>query len=87
MMVLQMEELGHAPVTEEAMDGKATARIELFYIFHYRLCQQRWLAFSGMVTFRNAVSGAVTNFVSGNSQQIAFGRGSLLCLFEYKNNN
>ncbi|KIJ56431.1 carbohydrate-binding module family 20 protein, partial [Sphaerobolus stellatus SS14] len=40
------------------------------------LCQHRWPAFVGMVTFRNSVSGNVTNFVSGGSQQIAFGRGS-----------
>ncbi|KAF8590666.1 carbohydrate-binding module family 20 protein [Ramaria rubella] len=40
------------------------------------LCQQRWPAFAGMVTFHNIVSGNLTNFVSGTSQQIAFGRGS-----------
>jgi len=40
------------------------------------LCQHRWDAFAGMVTFHNSVSGNVTNFVSGSSQQIAFGRGS-----------
>ncbi|KAJ8519583.1 hypothetical protein ONZ45_g3490 [Pleurotus djamor] len=41
------------------------------------LCQHRWVAFSGMVGFRNAVgTAAITNWVSPQSQQIAFGRGS-----------
>ncbi|KAK7047174.1 hypothetical protein VNI00_006840 [Paramarasmius palmivorus] len=41
------------------------------------LCQHRWIAFSGMVGFRNTVgSAALNNWVSPQSQQIAFGRGS-----------
>ncbi|KAF9489177.1 glycoside hydrolase [Pleurotus eryngii] len=41
------------------------------------LCQHRWTAFSGMVAFRNTVGSAgITNWVSPQSQQIAFGRGS-----------
>ncbi|KAF8528372.1 glycoside hydrolase [Hysterangium stoloniferum] len=40
------------------------------------LCQHRWPAFSGMVTFHNSVSGNLTNLIYGSSQQIAFGRGS-----------
>ncbi|KAJ8519570.1 hypothetical protein ONZ45_g3478 [Pleurotus djamor] len=40
------------------------------------LCQHRWIAFSGMVGFRNTVGSApITNWVSPQSQQIAFGRG------------
>ncbi|KAG9223428.1 glycoside hydrolase family 13 protein [Pleurotus ostreatus PC15] len=40
-------------------------------------CQHRWVAFSGMVGFRNTVGSAgITNWVSPQSQQIAFGRGS-----------
>ncbi|KIM37787.1 carbohydrate-binding module family 20 protein [Hebeloma cylindrosporum] len=42
------------------------------------LCQHRHVAISGMVGFRNNVgSAALTNWVSPQSQQIAFGRGSL----------
>ncbi|KAF5364605.1 hypothetical protein D9758_005615 [Tetrapyrgos nigripes] len=41
------------------------------------LCQHRWVAFSGMVGFRNTVGdAALNNWVSPQSQQIAFGRGS-----------
>ncbi|KDQ58058.1 carbohydrate-binding module family 20 protein [Jaapia argillacea MUCL 33604] len=41
------------------------------------LCQHRWIAFSGMVGFRNNVSSApLTNWVAVGAQQIAFGRGS-----------
>ncbi|KAJ7108322.1 glycoside hydrolase [Mycena epipterygia] len=41
------------------------------------LCQHRFVAFTGMVGFRNQVgSAAMTNWVSPQSQQIAFGRGS-----------
>ncbi|PPR08271.1 hypothetical protein CVT24_001111 [Panaeolus cyanescens] len=41
------------------------------------LCQHRMLAISGMVGFRNAVGiSEITNWVSPQSQQIAFGRGS-----------
>ncbi|KAL0572053.1 hypothetical protein V5O48_009911 [Marasmius crinis-equi] len=41
------------------------------------LCQHRWIAFSGMVGFRNTVGSApLNNWVSSQSQQIAFGRGS-----------
>ncbi|KAF5328568.1 hypothetical protein D9758_017730 [Tetrapyrgos nigripes] len=41
------------------------------------LCQHRWIAFSGMVGWRNTVGRAViNNWVSPQSQQIAFGRGS-----------
>ncbi|KAL0954517.1 hypothetical protein HGRIS_003484 [Hohenbuehelia grisea] len=41
------------------------------------LCQHRWVAFTGMVGFRNTVGSApITNWVSPQSQQIAFGRGS-----------
>jgi len=42
------------------------------------LCQHRWPAIAGMVGFRNHVgAAAVTNQVSGTSQQLAFGRGAL----------
>jgi len=42
------------------------------------LCQHRWVAFTGMVGFRNNVGSAeMTKWFSPNSQQIAFGRGSL----------
>ena len=41
------------------------------------LCQHRWPAVAGMVGFRNNVgSAALTNWVSPQSQQIAFGRGA-----------
>ncbi|KZV64539.1 carbohydrate-binding module family 20 protein [Peniophora sp. CONT] len=41
-------------------------------------CQHRWLPVSGMVGFRNNVgSAALNNWVSPQSQQIAFGRGAL----------
>ena len=40
------------------------------------LCQHRWTAVAGMVGFRNKVGeAALTNWVSPQSQQIAFGRG------------
>ncbi|PBK84861.1 glycoside hydrolase family 13 protein [Armillaria gallica] len=40
-------------------------------------CQHRWIAFTGMVEFRNNVgSAALTDWVSPQSSQIAFGRGS-----------
>ncbi|KAF5379275.1 hypothetical protein D9757_010696 [Collybiopsis confluens] len=43
------------------------------------LCQHRWAAVAGMVGFRNHVgpTAALTDWVSPQSQQIAFGRGSL----------
>ncbi|KAK7691589.1 hypothetical protein QCA50_004988 [Cerrena zonata] len=42
------------------------------------LCQHRWTAVAGMVGFRNNVgSAALNNWVSPQSQQIAFGRGAL----------
>ncbi|KAL1941622.1 hypothetical protein VTO73DRAFT_7061 [Trametes versicolor] len=42
------------------------------------LCQHRWTAVAGMVGFRNQVgSAALNNWVAPQSQQIAFGRGSL----------
>ncbi|PSR82077.1 hypothetical protein PHLCEN_2v6147 [Hermanssonia centrifuga] len=42
------------------------------------LCQHRWVAISGMVGFHNNVgSAALVNWVSPQSQQIAFGRGAL----------
>ncbi|KAF7292118.1 Alpha-amylase [Mycena indigotica] len=42
------------------------------------LCQHRYVAISGMVGFRNNVgSAALNNWVSPQSQQIAFGRGNL----------
>jgi hypothetical protein len=42
------------------------------------LCTHRWPAIVGMVAFRNHVFGsAVDNYVTGTSQQVAFGRGSL----------
>ncbi|KAJ3484790.1 hypothetical protein NLI96_g5399 [Meripilus lineatus] len=42
------------------------------------LCQHRWVAISGMVGFHNNVGAApMTNWVSPQSQQIAFGRGTL----------
>ncbi|KAJ7895008.1 glycoside hydrolase [Mycena leptocephala] len=41
------------------------------------LCQHRFVAITGMVGFRNQVgTAAITNWVSPQSQQIAFGRGS-----------
>ncbi|KAF9045781.1 glycoside hydrolase [Hymenopellis radicata] len=41
------------------------------------LCQHRWVAFTGMVGFRNTVGSAtLNNWVSPQSSQIAFGRGS-----------
>ncbi|KAJ7443198.1 glycoside hydrolase [Mycena galericulata] len=41
------------------------------------LCQHRYIAITGMVGFRNQVgSAAITNWVSPQSQQIAFGRGT-----------
>lgn len=41
------------------------------------LCQHRWVAFSGMVGFRNTVGSAeLNNWVSPQGSQIAFGRGS-----------
>jgi len=41
------------------------------------LCQHRWTAIAGMVGFRNTVgTAALSNWVSPQSQQIAFGRGS-----------
>ncbi|KIM89391.1 carbohydrate-binding module family 20 protein [Piloderma croceum F 1598] len=41
------------------------------------LCQHRWTAISGMTGFRNTVGEApITNWVSPQSNQIAFGRGS-----------
>ncbi|KAF9258750.1 glycoside hydrolase [Marasmius fiardii PR-910] len=41
------------------------------------LCQHRWVAFSGMVGFRNTVGTAgITDWVSPQSDRIAFGRGS-----------
>ena len=40
------------------------------------LCQHRWAAVSGMVSFRNNVgSASLNNWLSPQSQQIAFGRG------------
>lgn len=40
------------------------------------LCQHRWVAITGMVGFHNNVgSASMTNWVSPQSQQIAFGRG------------
>ncbi|KDR78015.1 hypothetical protein GALMADRAFT_244986 [Galerina marginata CBS 339.88] len=42
------------------------------------LCQHRLVAISGMVGFRNNVgTSAITNWVSPQSEQIAFGRGAL----------
>ncbi|KAH9476533.1 Alpha-amylase [Psilocybe cubensis] len=42
------------------------------------LCQHRFVAISGMVGFRNNVgTAALTNWVSPQSEQIAFGRGAL----------
>ncbi|KAJ3542252.1 hypothetical protein NM688_g5990 [Phlebia brevispora] len=41
-------------------------------------CQHRWPGVAGMVGFRNNVgTAAMTNWVSPQSEQIAFGRGSL----------
>jgi hypothetical protein len=41
------------------------------------LCQHRFVAITGMVGFRNQVgTSAITNWVSPQSQQIAFGRGT-----------
>ncbi|KAF8676945.1 Alpha-amylase [Rhizoctonia solani] len=39
-------------------------------------CQHRWTAIAGMVKWRNGVTGSINNWVSGTSQQVAFGRGS-----------
>ena len=45
------------------------------------LCQHRWVAIAGMVGFRNNVgSAALTNWVSPQGSQIAFGRGTSLTL-------
>ncbi|EKM53319.1 glycoside hydrolase family 13 protein [Phanerochaete carnosa HHB-10118-sp] len=42
------------------------------------LCQHRWNAIAGMVGFHNQVgTAAMNNWVSPQSEQIAFGRGSL----------
>ncbi|KAF5347543.1 hypothetical protein D9757_014297 [Collybiopsis confluens] len=42
------------------------------------ICQHRWVAIAGMTGFRNNVGTAeMTNWVSPQSNQIAFGRGSL----------
>lgn len=42
------------------------------------LCQHRFIAITGMVGFHNTVGSAtMNNWVSPQSQQIAFGRGSL----------
>ena len=44
-------------------------------------CQHRWVAIAGMVGFRNNVgSAALTNWVSPQGSQIAFGRGMPLTL-------
>ncbi|TFK84770.1 carbohydrate-binding module family 20 protein [Polyporus arcularius HHB13444] len=41
-------------------------------------CQHRWIAIAGMVGFRNNVgNAALTNWVSPQGSQIAFGRGAL----------
>ncbi|KAH9923707.1 glycoside hydrolase family 13 protein [Epithele typhae] len=41
------------------------------------VCQHRWVAFQGMVAWRNRVAGAaMNNWVAGSSMKIAFGRGS-----------
>ncbi|KAG8970027.1 hypothetical protein FRC03_011826 [Tulasnella sp. 419] len=41
-------------------------------------CEHRWTAIAGMVKFYNKVKGtSLTNWVSGSSSQIAFGRGSV----------
>ena len=40
------------------------------------LCQHRYVAIAGMVGFRNSVgSASMTNWVSPQSDRIAFGRG------------
>ncbi|CAE6475378.1 unnamed protein product [Rhizoctonia solani] len=39
-------------------------------------CQHRWTAIAGMVKWRNGVTGSVNNWIDGDNQQIAFGRGS-----------
>ncbi|KIK51212.1 glycoside hydrolase family 13 protein [Collybiopsis luxurians FD-317 M1] len=42
------------------------------------ICQHRWVAITGMTAFRNNVGTAeMTNWVSPQSNQIAFGRGNL----------
>ncbi|KAJ7684471.1 alpha-amylase [Mycena polygramma] len=41
-------------------------------------CEHRWPAIANMNAFRNAVGGAaVTNVLTGTSQQVAFGRGAI----------
>ncbi|KAF8704772.1 Alpha-amylase, partial [Rhizoctonia solani] len=40
------------------------------------LCQHRWTAITGMVKWRNGVTGNVSNWINGTNQQIAFSRGS-----------
>ncbi|KAF8751880.1 Alpha-amylase [Rhizoctonia solani] len=40
-------------------------------------CQHRWTAIVGMVKWRNGVTGSINNWVSGTSQQVAFGRDPL----------
>jgi hypothetical protein len=45
----------------------------------FRLCQHRWNPVVGLLGFHNTVgSDALNNWVSGGSQQIAFGRGTYL---------
>ena len=45
--------------------------------FPPRLCQHRWSPVAGMVGFRNAVGNEpLSNWQTGDYEQIAFGRGS-----------
>lgn len=47
------------------------------------LCQHRWIAFAGMVGWRNQVgTAAMNNWVSPASNRIAFGRGAYIVLFD-----
>lgn len=51
------------------------------------LCQHRFVAITGMVGFRNTVgSAALTNWVSPQSQLIAFGRGRFYKLSSFVTN-
>ena len=71
--------LGPALTMAGAMAGQSTIiwlHNELVHIIS-RLCQHRWVAFAGIVGFRNKAGPAeLTNWVSPSSNRIAFGRGT-----------
>lgn len=59
------------------MAHRSMTLLVLRHILSSRLCQHRWPAFAGMVTFHNTVSSALNNPMTGGSQQFAFGRGTI----------